>query len=395
MYVILSTWPEHSDGNVGDKLLEEQCKHLIKKETGGSEFEIYFQTHDFTSHVEKLNEAEAIILPACVIRDSAGEPHGRHGPMYPGRYTLTENLDDIETPLIPLGMNWQTYPGDKKGNKSIRYSTETVQFLQRLYNQPELSNFTARDIYTRNILERHGFNNTTLVGDLGWYHEDYMNTEMRVPDSIEDIVITTPHRSHYERQAKRLMDVIIEEFPDTDVTLTFHSRVNLPHEKNLRQAAKKRGFDIVYASHNTEYLKFYDDCDLHVGYRLHGHLSFLRRRLPSVLLGEDGRGNGFNATLGTAGFPAMERQLGPKSAELVNDFAETTVGKGIKTLASQFIDQPYRRLIAPPDENVPEKVRAFLRQEQANGFESYDAVPKLFDTTYEEAMKPFLQSLPR
>lgn len=31
MYVILSTWPKHSDGNVGDKLLEEQCKYLIKK----------------------------------------------------------------------------------------------------------------------------------------------------------------------------------------------------------------------------------------------------------------------------------------------------------------------------------------------------------------------------
>jgi hypothetical protein len=395
MYAILSTWPKHSDGNVGDKLLEEQCKHLIEKETGVSEFEVYFQTRDFTSHVEKLNEADAVILPACVVRDSAGEPHGRHGPMYPGRYTLAENLDEIETPLVPLGMNWQTYPGDSVGNKSIQYSAGTVSLLKFLYNQPELSQFTAQDIYTRNILQRHGFDNTTLVGDLGWYQDDYIGQEMRVPTSIDHIVMTTPHRSHYEAQAKRLMDVVTEEFPGADVTLSFHSRVNLPHEKNLRNAAERRGFDIVHASHYTENIAFYDDCDLHVGYRLHGHLSFLRRRLPSVLLGEDGRGNGFNATLGTAGFPAMDRRLGPRVTKGVNDFAETYAGKGMKSIASQFVDQPIRRLIAPPDESAPEKVRAFLRQEQANNFASYEAVSDLFDTTYEGAMQPFLKSLPQ
>jgi hypothetical protein len=395
MYVILTSWPKHGDGNVGDRLLLEQAKYLIEKETGISEFEVYFLEHDFTSHTEKLNEATAIILPAFVILDSAGEPHDSFWPLHPSKYTLAEDLDEIDTPIIPLASTWQTYPGDKIGNESVQYSRETMDFLKYLNNQPELTKFTARDIYTKKILKRHGFDQSIMVGDLAWYHEDYMNQDMRIPTSIDEIVMTTPHHSVYEEQAKRLINMVSEEFPEANVTLSFHSRVNLTHEKNLRRVAQAKGFDIVYASHQIENVEFYDQCDLHIGYRLHGHLSFLRRRLPSVLLAEDGRGNGFNATLGTAGFPAMDRRLGPKLTETVYNIASTKAGKGARMAASMFINEPIRRLVAPPDEKIPEKVQTFLRQERENKFESYEVVPELFDSTYKQAMQPFLQSLPK
>ena len=42
MYTILSTFPPHASGNVGDKLLEEQTQRLIEKETGVSDFNIFF-----------------------------------------------------------------------------------------------------------------------------------------------------------------------------------------------------------------------------------------------------------------------------------------------------------------------------------------------------------------
>lgn len=385
MYTILSTFPSHSSGNVGDKLLEEQAKSLIEKETGVTDFNVYFRGRDFSGDKEKLNESNAVILPAFAIRE----------PIHPDTYALTEDLNDIDVPLIPLASNWSNYPGDEICNKNLKYSSDTISFIKRLESQPELDCLTTRDAYTKNILERHGFKDVTLVGDLGWYHEDYLGEPMRIPNSIEKVVMTTPHNSHYLSQAEKLMDLLMSEFPDATLICSFHSSLS-SSDRKLRSMAKERGFEIALSSHNTRNLEFYDSCDLHVGYRLHGHISFLRRRLPSVLIGEDGRGNGFNATLGIGGFQSTDRKLSHRSASVVELFSNSLPGKGIDSIFSGTFGIPniHKRLIAPADMTVPERIIQFLREEQANGFATYEAVPELFDATYENNMKPFLQSLP-
>lgn len=385
MYTILSTYPPHASGNVGDKLLEEQVQNLIQKETGVNEFNILHRKQDLSSQVDKINESDAIILPAFAIRE----------PIHPNTYSLTEDLDSIEVPIIPLAANWSHYPGDQIDNESLEYKPETVSFIRHLDNQPTLDRLTTRDIFTKRILERHGFNDVTLVGDLGWYHDDYLGEPMRAPDSIDHIVMTTPHNAHYLEQAEALMDMLISEFPDARITCSFHSSLSAS-DKEIRTRAKERGFDIVLASHDTDNINFYDDCDLHVGYRLHGHISFLRRRLPSVLIGEDGRGNGFNATLDVGGFQATKRRLSYSTGSLINRFASTLAGAGIQQiLKTTSYTNPFKRIIAPADMSVPNQIQKFLHEQIENDFSDYDAVPELFDSTYENSMKPFLKSLPR
>jgi len=44
--------------------------------------------------------------------------------------------------------------------------------------------------------------------------------------------------------------------------------------------------------------RVYEDFDLHIGYRVHAHLYFLSRRIPSILLSEDVRGSGQAKSLG-------------------------------------------------------------------------------------------------
>lgn len=385
MFTILSTYPSHASGNVGDKLLEEQTKNLIRKETDVKDFQVYFRHRDFTSTVERLNEASAIILPAFAIRE----------PVYPDTYRLTDELEDITSPLIPLAANWSHYPGDAESNSSLTYSEMTRSFLNRLNAQDELSKFTARDVFTKRILERHGIE-TTLVGDLAWYHEEYLGEPMRTTRGINHVVMTTPHNAHYLDQAIGLMDMLVEEFPDSTLTCSFHSSLS-SSDRVLRAEAEDRGFEIVLASHDTDNIEFYDDCDLHVGYRLHGHLSFLRRRLPSVLIAEDGRGIGFNETLGIAGFAATNRRLNHRYASLVENFGETMTGRGLREISTNWLNKanPYKSLIAPVDMTVPDRICDFLRREIADDFNSYEVVPDLIDETYESAMKPFLQSLPR
>ena len=385
MYTILSTFPAHASGNVGDKLLEQQAQNLIEKETGVSEFNVAFRGRDFSATVDQLNASDAIILPAFAIRE----------PIHPNTYALTENLDAVEPPIIPLAANWSHYPGDRIGNKNLQYQPETISFIRHLDEQPALDRLTTRDSYTKQILERHGFNEVTLVGDLGWYHEEYMGTSMRVPNSIDHVVMTTPHNPHYLDQAEVLMDMLGDEFPDATLTCSFHSSLS-QSDKKLRKLAEERGFEIVLASHDTDNIAFYDECDLHVGYRLHGHLSFLRRRLPSVLIGEDGRGNGFNATLGIGGFQATKRRFGHRSASAIRRLSNSLLGKGVQKIVQAQFDQPriFRQVTAPADMSVPHKIRQFLQREIQNDFSSYRVVPDLFDTTYEDAMKPFLKTLP-
>jgi len=177
MYTILSTFPPHASGNVGDKLLEEQAQNLIERETGVTEFNVFFRGRDFSSHVDTLNESDAIILPAFAIRE----------PLHPNTYALTEDLDSIETPIIPLASNWSHYPGDEIGNKSLAYKPETISFIERLDNQPALDRLTTRDIYTKNILERHGFNDVTLVGDLGHCLVEGLRSEEVVMSSVASL----------------------------------------------------------------------------------------------------------------------------------------------------------------------------------------------------------------
>lgn len=385
MYTILSSYPAHSSGNVGDKLLEEQTQELIRRETSINRFNVAFRERDFSATLEELNRSTAIILPAFAIRE----------PIYPDTYRLADNLDAIEPPVIPLAANWNHYPGDEIGNRTLSYSPRTQRFLRRLYSQEELSRFTTRDIYTKRILQRHGFDDVSLVGDLAWYHEDYLGEEMRIPDEINRVVMTTPHNGHYLDQAINLLDMLIDEFCGADIICSFHSSLS-QSDRELKTVAEQRGIDVVLASHDTENIEFYDECDLHVGYRLHGHLSFLRRRLPSVLIGEDGRGNGFNATLGVAGFQAASRRLGPRSSAVVKRFGNSLPGIGIERIArDRFgIHNLFEQVYAPTADDTVEEIRTFLQSELENDFSSYTEVPKLFDETYEKGMKPFLETLP-
>lgn len=56
-------------------------------------------------------------------------------------------------------------------------------------------------------------------------------------------------------------------------------------------------------------LDFYQDCDLHIGYRVHAHLYFISQRTPSILINEDGRGLGMGVSLGLPVFDVNEKDL--------------------------------------------------------------------------------------
>ena len=66
----------------------------------------------------------------------------------------------------------------------------------------------------------------------------------------------------------------------------------------MRESVKRYCDDIIDISHSADGFSIYDDCDLHIGFRVHAHIYCLSMRKRSVLIEEDGRGAGVNQILG-------------------------------------------------------------------------------------------------
>ena len=113
--------------------------------------------------------------------------------------------------------------------------------------------------------------------------------------------------------------------------------------------ARSLGFEVINAAYEMKKISFYKEFDLHIGYRVHGHLDFLSRRKPSLLINEDGRGLGMVKSMG---------------------LPELNYG----------------------DRNLVEKCGKLLRKYKAGDFESLSGAVSVIDTTFVE-MKSFLQSI--
>lgn len=365
MYVLLTTWPQGGSGNVGDKLITESAKDFIERETGDGEFRQFFREEDLNPHLEVINQSNGVLMPGFALRE----------PLCPDTYHLVDDLSKIEVPIIPLGSGWKSYPGDFNDNQQKLYSEETVRTIKEIANQ--ISHFGCREYYTKRILKRHGIRNASMVGDCAWYDIDSFGTEMHRPSQIDDLVFTTPHSGHYEDQAIKMVNMLAEIFPGATLYCSFHSEPT-PHEERIRTAAESRGFDIITAANDLSKIEFYANADLHVGYRVHGHIAFLRKRRPSVLLSEDGRGIGFSETFGHKTFPAFTRRL------TQSVYKDMPSGRSLERVVE-------RKKAA--SSILVEEVEQYLREEMRSGFRRLQHIPAVIDSTYprmKETLAPIL-----
>ncbi|MBL9214309.1 MAG: polysaccharide pyruvyl transferase family protein [Opitutaceae bacterium] len=391
-YTVLTTFPAgRASGNVGDQLIEIAVKRLVTRVRGTTEFLTIFREDPLDERLDEINATAAVLLPGFPIRDV---------PMYPGCYRLVPDLDRIKVPLIPVGANWNVYPGDGFSRNALRYSPETTAFLRRVADG--VPQFSCREFHVCEVLRRHGITNSVMTGDPAWYDPDFLHVPLHTPATIERLVYSPPLSAFYLAQGLAVLEMLAETFPRakrycamhladaksttfTDRRPTNDASMRLDiAEKNARIRARARelGFEVLELAGNVAGLDFYRECDLHVGYECHAHLGFLRQRRPSVLIAEDARGVGFNYTLGTGGCDGFLRRK-------LEDAPRPREGgtSGYCVTAEEFA-------IAPAHPDVAAQVRQYLREELDTGFRRYQGLAKLIDETYDRAMLPFLHSLP-
>ena len=149
----------------------------------------------------------------------------------------------------------------------------------------------CRDPLVQHQLKCNGIKTTIMVGDCGWYDIDKIGDPVKYNGLIQKIVFTEPHNVIYQKQVFTILDTITKLFPDAIKIYSQHSKEN-SKTKIYEKYARDIGFVIRRSSHDVKNIRFYKDCDLHIGYRVHGYIAFLRNRIPAILFMEDGRGVG-------------------------------------------------------------------------------------------------------
>jgi hypothetical protein len=374
MYVVLTG----AKKNVGDFLITERCCQLLKKHR--PEHELFLLPHweSLEENIDIVNESSAII-----INGGPGfQPH-----FYPGIYKLMPDLEDIKVPIIPMGLGWKGFPGDYLTLKNYKFSQSSMKALNRISNEVDF--ISCRDYLTKEVLKRNGINNVLMTGCPVWYDLASIGKKIKKPEKIKKVVFTPAQDSIYRDQTIKILYLLVNMFPDSELYCSFHRGLKADEfttkadENNviaIKRKADELGYNVVDASYDLDRIKFYDDCDLHVGYRVHANLYFLSKRKPSFLLHEDGRGRGVSESLNLRGIDAFERTSIGYMTDMLN--IPQIQGLSIKLLRG-----------VKPSNYAVEILNDYILEELENGFARFSGVDRVIDVHY-EAMTNFINNLP-
>ena len=362
--------------NAGDFLITERALKLLNYVAPEFEYRVrasWNELHD----IDEVNNSKGIIV-------LGGPGYGMN--IYPGVYKLRKDLNDIQVPVYILGSGWCGRPGDKSSEALYKFTNSGKEFL-RMVERTSVG-LSCRDYQTLRVLNNNGFNKVTMTGCPAWYDIGSIGKAFSVPTSIDKIVYTPAQDYRYREQSLAVMGYLRERYKNAELIVSFHRGIgtvdeytSLKDASNTRQlasVAKEMDCKVVDSSYSAKKLDFYDHCDLHVGYRVHGHIYFLSKRLPTVLIHEDGRGKGVTEALGTPGVDAYARS--PFSKLLIN------------RQPNYYLAKIYGRLGLRQDKEVIGRLDDVLNTLEETGYSAFVNTAPLLDY-YFEVMEQFVRNM--
>ncbi|NIC04160.1 polysaccharide pyruvyl transferase family protein [Billgrantia bachuensis] len=341
--ILLTTYPEKKSRNVGDNLISHSALKIAKSLDKNYAPSVYFRKKNLDEIQENI---KSILAPGFSVANKT----------YPKFYNLYSDLSQIKN-FFPIGCSFQ-YPGVYLNVfDNFEYSNETLHFLERITKKHGALH--CRDELIIALLKKHDIP-SVYSGDMALYDPEMIGVHGKRIKDIKSIVFTVQHSPIYNKQAIRILKSLKEEFGSAELYISLHSRKN-NNDKLIIEAAEALGYKTLELSGEVENLEVYKNVDLHVGYRLHGHIHFLRNRKPSVLIVEDVRSYGFFLTTGTSVgcFPSL-REL------------DSTINMQL-------------------DHNIC----SFLRSQIDNQFEAYEALNEFIDLNYKKVIRPFYKNFIR
>lgn len=337
--ILLTTYPASGSKNVGDKFITESAIKLVRLRVPSYDPLIIFREDPLDQYEKK--SVRTILAPGFSVKDGT----------YPDIFCLYKNLSNLPDDFYPVGCSFQHWIPQLKTYENYEYTERTLEFLRLIVRRSGA--IPCRDLLIVELLNRNNVP-AFYCGDLVLYDHDVIGSRFTPPESIRSLVFTIQHKPKFSKQSFEMLDLIRSEFPGATLYVAYHSEVNQKSEE-VAGYAKSLGYIEIDMSGRVESLSLYDEIDLHIGYRLHGHISFLRKRKPSLLLIEDARSFGIANT-------------GPLSVGTFD--AVTMDGTSV-------------------DAGAPQRVIEYARVQVRNGFEDYFETFCYIDKTYSTVVRPY------
>lgn len=337
--VLLTTYPEQGSKNVGDNLITASAIKLVRYRVPGYNPFLLFREEPLERFAAE--ELRTILAPGFSVNDES----------YPKLFRLYEDPEKIPKEFYPVGCTFQHLVPLKETYEQYKYSKKTLAFLSSVVKGS--GPIPCRDQLIVDMLGRNSIP-AFYCGDLALYDDNTVGKPFIPPAVIGSVAFTVQHKPKFINQSFLLLDLIKAEFPKAKLYVVHHSQIN-KNSQRVADYAKSIGFIERDLCGDVSNLDFYNQIDLHVGYRLHGHISFLRRRKPSFLLVEDTRSFGVANT--------GDLEIGCFSAH-------DCTGKLV-------------------DDDAPNKLFDYVRTQKANGFIDYFKLFGFIDRTYHVSVRPF------
>lgn len=285
--------------NAGDFLITDRSVCLIKSVYPDCSITIIKRNKPLNNILDTINQSDALVL--------AGGPAYTKN-VYPKIIPLVDDLNKIKVKICEMGLG-----AYNKNYQDIELSSffeaQTSSLLQRIYN--DSGELFCRDWFTAKLLKRNGFKNIMLTGCPAWYSPYYrtiQNPRYINCNMVKKICISD---SAYYKNHSMLIDVVKflrKKFQNAELHFVFHRGIfsdeytdKTVGEKNviLYNSLKALSYVNIHdISYSGDGFKIYNDCDFHIGYRVHAHIYNLSIHNISLLIGEDSRGISANETLG-------------------------------------------------------------------------------------------------
>ena len=202
-------------------------------------------------------------------------------------------LSQIVKSGVPFGIlasGTRLRPGELRADL-YSFSDEDANLLRQASEQALF--WGTRGVLTQQFCKKHGIKNAQFTGDIAFADQRFENRKFESDRNIKRIAVTDPHNPEaYKKPFVALIEQLRKVFPDADVSVFLHG-IN----PTIEGLCKENNIPYKRLYHGNTGLNAYEKVDLHVGFRLHGHVSALSRRIYSYLLEQDGRGTEYGLSI--------------------------------------------------------------------------------------------------
>ncbi len=276
-YLIISTYPEQGSKNIGDLLITQSVIKALNKTQKNISIEIIWREKKDKKALKKIKNADVIIFACFAIRKNILK-------FYPTlKYILKKNK---KLAVVSAGTSLDIF---KKESMLSGYSEKDIDLIKELDRQSIF--FTTRGYLSQYFCEKLGLKKAHFSGDIAFLKN--FSKKIDISSKVKKIAISDPHsQQRYIKALDLLISNLKSLFPKSEVEVLFHGENEM-----IKKFLEYRNISYSLLYNNKEGLREYKKYDLHVGYRVHGHVTALSFGKPSYLLEQDGRGIDYGLTI--------------------------------------------------------------------------------------------------